>query len=103
MRGLNAPPRRMLAPAALTWPAISSSTSRSRWRTARRSSPVCRRRPCTLPTSTTVSVLLKFPAGELERLEDRQHLLDAGDRLKRLGLQLLSSPMTPMMVRCSPR
>src|SRR5262249_62143236 len=32
---------------------------------------------------------LELPAGQLERLEDRQHLLDAGDGRQRLGLQLV--------------
>src|SRR5262249_50760010 len=33
-------------------------------------------------------VLLELPAGELERLEDAEHLLNPGDRLERLGLGL---------------
>ena len=31
---------------------------------------------------------MKLAAGELERLQDRHHLLDAGDRLQRLDLEL---------------
>src|SRR5262249_8538383 len=34
-------------------------------------------------------LLVELAAGELERLEDRQHLLDAGDGRERLGLQLV--------------
>ena len=34
-----------------------------------------------------MSAGVKFPAGQLERLEDRQHLLDAGYGQERLDLQ----------------
>ena len=32
---------------------------------------------------------MELAAGQLERLQDRQHLLDAGDGGQRLGLQLV--------------
>ena len=91
VRGLNAPPRRMLAPAALTWPAIVVEDPR---RSRRRTGPaiMASAPPPILhlaDRATTVSVGVKFPAGQLERLEDRQHLLDAGDGRQRLGLQLV--------------
>ena len=44
--------------------------------------------PTSPPTMTTVSAWCNLAAGELERLEDRQHLFDAGDGRQRLGLQL---------------
>ena len=61
----------------------------SRRRTARRSWPGGRRRSRTLPTVTDGVVLVELAAGELERLQDRQDLLDAGDGRERLGLRLV--------------
>ena len=92
VRGLKAPPRRMLAPAALTLPAIVvQDLAALDGARPGDHGQVRRRRSCTWPhRSTTVSVLVKLPAGQLERLEDRQHLLDAGDGRQRLGLQLVS-------------
>ncbi len=43
----------------------------------------------TLPTDDDRVLLVELPAGQLERLHDRQHLLDAGDGLQRLGLQFV--------------
>ena len=40
-------------------------------------------------TSMTESSLVELAAGQLERLEDRDHLLDPGDRLQRLDLELV--------------
>ena len=34
-------------------------------------------------------LLLELAAGQLERLQDRQHLLDAGNGRQRLGLELV--------------
>ena len=90
MRGLNAPPRRMLAPAALTVPAISSSIASLSMAHGPAIMARCAAAdlaPCL--TSTTVSSGVELAAGQLERLQDRQHLLDAGDGRQRLGLQLV--------------
>ena len=63
---------------------------RSRPRTARRSSPGRRRRSCSPAAPSTTDVLrVELAAGQLERLQDRQHLLDAGNGGQRLGLQLV--------------
>ena len=83
----------MLAPAALTWPAISSriaslSTAHGPAIMASEPPPISTldARPC--DDHDRVGGV-ELAAGQLERLEDRQHLLDAGNGLQRLGLELV--------------
>ncbi len=89
VRGLNAPPRRMLAPARRT----RSATSNSSASPSIAHGPAITARcppPIFTPLIANDRVLrVELPAGQLERLEDRHHLLDPGDRLQRLDLELV--------------
>jgi len=57
-----------------------------------------------LPVHRDHGVLfLEFPADELERGEDPQHLLDDRQPLERVASRFRSSPIAPMIVRSTPR
>ena len=79
----------MFAPAALTRPAIASQALEAF--DGARPGDHRQRSAADLDRADLDDrvVTVQFPAGELERLEDRQHLLDAGDGGQRFRLQLV--------------
>ena len=102
VRGLNAPPRSMLAPAACTarrWPASARATPPC---TARRSARNGRRRRAgRAPGSRWARG--RLDRGELVRLRDRQDLLDAGAHRRATGSSSRPcSPIAPITVASRP-
>ena len=88
MRGLNAPPRRMFAPASRT-----RAGDLEQQRLALDGTRPGDHRQVAAADLDSLdledrAVRVKLPAGELERPQDRHDLLDARDRLQRLGLKL---------------